>query len=289
MIPQTNFTFEIDNLSEKKSDIQSHLFSSGGGCSWYVTVHPKGIFYCDHFSLFLYVASPKSLRPGWKRRASFCFVFYNQFGKVLHRTAEICQWFCAEFSAWGTGLPLTKLQDKGFLESKKLIITVQVKVYEVVHQGEVTGKEMLDINGFQVLYTQVRYVTLIFGRHEDIAVNFRPKNKGVKTAYMNLLIGLIERLCKPPQSFSETELSNAHSDLSELTEAGFKLDWLKTKLEEVSLERKKVIDDGLRIQELEERVKNMEHTLLKLKVELRRDKAKSAAAASKVLLFTDIL
>lgn len=126
-------------------------------------------------------------------------------------------------------------------------------------------------------------------KHPDIAIDFKLKGKGLKTAYMNLLLSLIETLCRPPHSFSETELSNIDSELSELTEAGFKLDWLKKKLEEVSLGRKKAIADDLRVQELEERVNNMELTLSDLKVELESDKAKSAAAASKVLLFSDII
>lgn len=53
----------------------------------HVNVHPKGNCCRDHLSLFLHVASPKSLRPGWKRRASFCFVFLNQSGKEVHRKA----------------------------------------------------------------------------------------------------------------------------------------------------------------------------------------------------------
>lgn len=38
---------------------------------------------------------------------------------------------------------------------------------------------------------------------------------------------------------SATELSNAQRDLTALKEAGFKLDWLNSKLKEVSLEWKK--------------------------------------------------
>ncbi|VVA94044.1 unnamed protein product [Arabis nemorensis] len=72
-----------------------------------------------------------------------------------------------------------------------------------------------------------------------------------------------EKLNKPPHSFSEAEISKARSELIDLTEAGFKLYWLKTKLDEVSLEWKKTITDGSR--ELEEHIKN-------LKVELDKEK-----------------
>lgn len=85
---------------------------------------------------------------------------------------------------------------------------------------------------------QVVSVTKIFVQHPDVAVDIKSSIKEVKTAYMNILLGLIKTLDKDPQSLSETELTNAESELSELTEAGFKLDWLKPKLEEVSLKRK---------------------------------------------------
>ncbi|KAL0801770.1 hypothetical protein Bca101_056946 [Brassica carinata] len=77
-------------------------------------------------------------------------------------------------------------------------------------------------------------------------INFRPKNELVKTTYMNVLLALVQTLNKPPHSLTEAELSNARSDLVELTEAGFKLNWLKTMLDdEVSLDRNKenIADD----------------------------------------------
>ncbi|KAG7574629.1 MATH/TRAF domain [Arabidopsis suecica] len=226
---QTSFTFEIDNFSEKKAAISSSLFGCGG-CKWYVTVYPKGYYCRDHLAVILNVASPKSLRTGWKRKVSPCFVLLNQSGKELQ------------------------------------ILSTSDSLYS----------------------TQVLLVSKIFARHPDIAVDFKPKSQVVKTAYMNVLLGLIETLRKPPQSFSETELSNAHSKLRELTEAGFKLDWLKEKLGEVALKRKNAIADGSRVEEVEERINNLKVTLLDLIVELKKEKAKSAAAA-KVLSFDDIV
>lgn len=59
----------------------------------------------------------------------------------------------------------------------------------------------------------------------------KPKIQVVKTAYMDVLLNLIETLNKPSECHSETELSNAHSELSELMDVGFKLDWLEPKLD----------------------------------------------------------
>jgi hypothetical protein len=70
----------------------------------------------------------------------------------------------------------------------------------------------------------------IFAEHPDIAVDFKPKNQVVKTEYMNVLLSLIKTLNKPAKVLSETKLSDARSEFRELTEAGFKLDWLQKKV-----------------------------------------------------------
>ncbi|CAH8255944.1 unnamed protein product [Arabidopsis lyrata] len=268
----TSFTFEIDNFSEKESVIRTTNFLSGG-CEWYVKVHPKGDHIDDHLSMYLCVANPESLRIGWKRLAAFSIALLNESGKELYRKHEpFYQLFCAEIPlmGWPKAVPLEKLQEKGFLENNKFIFNVQVKVAQVVDEGSVTGNEMLDVNGFQVLYSQVASVSWIFVEHPDVAVNFKPKNQLLKTTYMNILLGLIETLNKPLHSITETELNNSQSDLIELTEAGFKLDWLKIKLDEVSLERKIADVDGYRVQSLAEHIKN-------LKIEVNQEQINSSA------------
>ncbi|CAA7061597.1 unnamed protein product [Microthlaspi erraticum] len=77
---------------------------------------------------------------------------------------------------------------------------------------------------------------------------------------------LAAALAPPTQSFSETELSNARSEFADLTDAGFKLDWLKTKFDEVTL----VCKISNKVQELEKHIKN-------LKAELEMEKVRSAA------------
>uniref|UniRef100_M4CKG3 MATH domain-containing protein n=1 Tax=Brassica campestris TaxID=3711 RepID=M4CKG3_BRACM len=130
--------------------------------------------------------------------------------------------------------------------------------------GDVSNKKnknkTVDINGFQVLASQVTKVRKIFTAHPDIALDFKPTIQEVKTAYMNVLLRVIKTLHKPPKSLSETRLSKASSELSELMKVGFKLDWLRLKLDGVSLERKKINVDGS-----QERVKNLELMELSLK------------------------
>ncbi|KAF3555957.1 hypothetical protein F2Q69_00015085 [Brassica cretica] len=235
----TSFMFEIDNLLEKEAVISSP-HSQVEAANGMQTFIPKGNGIEDHLALYLYVANYGSLQLGWKRRAKFSFVLLNQSGKEFYKSTELCQVFCAQVPGW-----------------------------------EVTGNETMDVGGLHVLYSQAFQVSWIFVRHPDTALNFRPKSHLVKTTYMNLLLKLIEKLDKLPHSFSETELSNTRTELVDLTQTGFKLDWLKEKLDVIYLERKKTADAS-RIQELEQHNKN-------LKAELNKEKIKSAASAAKVL------
>ncbi|KAL0735252.1 hypothetical protein Bca4012_011462 [Brassica carinata] len=98
---------------------------------------------------------------------------------------------------------------------------------------------MVDVMGFQVLCSQALPVSLLLDKYPDIAAYFTQRSQLVKTVYMNLLLSLIETLNKPPHSFTDTELFKARSGLIDLTQVGFKVDWLKTKLDAISLERKK--------------------------------------------------
>ncbi|CAF1802406.1 unnamed protein product, partial [Brassica napus] len=242
----------------------------------YFQINPKGHRISDgHLPLYLYVANSTTLRTGWKRNANYYFVLLNQSDKELHRSpiSLSSNLFCAKTPAWGFAktIPVSKFQEKGVLEKDRLIIEFHIKVIEAFdgEGGDVTNnkKKTIDINGFQVFASQVTKVGKIFTEHQDIALDFKPTKQEVKTAYMNVLLRVIKTLNKPPKSLSETRLNKASSELSELMDVGFKLDWLKSKLEEVSLERKKPDVDGsqlsdddneFRAQQVEERVKHIE-------------------------------
>ncbi|VVB03120.1 unnamed protein product [Arabis nemorensis] len=243
--PRATFRFEIDNFSKMESTttiLPSPTFLCGG-CEWYLNayVYPQGDICADsHLSLSLNVANPNLLQSGWKRSADFYFVLSNQLGKVLYKTPVAQARY--SFNA------MTPSSVDGDVSEKK---------------------ETVEINGFQVLVSQATLVSKLFAEHPDIAKDFKPKNEMVKTAYMNVLLNLLETINKPSKNYSETEVSNAQSKLCELIEVGFKLDWLKTKVDEVSLERKKTNDtDCSWVKQLEECLKNLEV------MELRKVKAK---------------
>ncbi|KAJ4897301.1 TRAF-like family protein [Raphanus sativus] len=257
-----SFRFEIEEFwKKKKAAVLSKVFVAGG-CEWYLEVYPKGDLADNHLSVYLHVANPKSLRVGWKRNINFYFTVLN------HRNIERCRSkianntvFDAKGKAWGFRKLhlLSKLKEKFFMGKDSLIVEVYIDVITVDGETEdVIEKETVDTNGFQVSASQVALVKKIFVEHPDIALGLKPKNQVVKTAYMNVLLGLINTLNKPSESHSEAELLISQGELSELEEVGFKIDWLKPKLDNVFLERKKDDADGSRLQQLEERVKNLE-------------------------------
>ncbi|KAG2243189.1 hypothetical protein Bca52824_094967 [Brassica carinata] len=285
-----SFRFEIDNFSEKKDIILSKTFVAGG-CEWNLSAYPKGrVLADDHFSLYLDVANHTMLPTGWKRNVSFYFTLLNQSDKELCRSnIARCLVLDVKGTSWGFQklFPLSKLQEKGVLEKDRLIIEVYINLIEA-DDGEsrdVSEKqETVDINGFKVLASQVNLVRKIFSEHPDIAVGLKSKNQVLKTAYMNVLIGLINTLNKPSHNHSETELTKADSELSELEDLrklterkkadvyGNKViqleervknleqmeNKMKRKIVECFLERKKAKDDGSRVQTLEERVNYLE-------------------------------
>ncbi|KAF8097871.1 hypothetical protein N665_0279s0001, partial [Sinapis alba] len=213
-----SFRFEIDNFSDKKDVIVSKVFEAGE-CEWYLAVQPEGN-YNEQLCLFLYVANHKSLRTGWKRSAKYYFLVLNESNKELYKSSTMGTesiLFCAENPAWGSRMTLPLSM---FLENHKLIIEVYIKDVEAF------DGEGGDINGFQVFAAHVASVKKTFAEHV------------AKIEYKNTL-------------------SNACSKLSELAEVGVKLEWLKSKFDEVSFKRKSAADESL-VQQLEERIKNLE-------------------------------
>ncbi|KAG2290296.1 hypothetical protein Bca52824_049900 [Brassica carinata] len=274
--------FEIENFSEQDNIIASDTFVSGG-CEWYIFVGPNGDCAADsHLSLSLQLEDSTPLRAGHLQARNMA-CGWNSEGWIYEKT-----------------LPLSKFQEKGFLEKDKLIIEFYIQVVS----NKKNKNKTVDINGFQVLASQVTKVRKIFTAHPDIALDFKPTIQEVKTAYMNVLLRVIKTLHKPPKSLSETRLSKASSELSELMKSNlddlswkksydviffkeiedrvmgieFKLESLNTKLEEISKENKKADDaDGSLVQQLEESVKNIELMVSHLKVELEKKKNISSA------------
>ncbi|CAH8360761.1 unnamed protein product [Eruca vesicaria subsp. sativa] len=148
-------------------------------------------------------------------------------------------------------------------------------------------KETTDVNGFEVFSSQVELVSYIFKRHPDIALGFRPKNQEIRRAYMNELLSLIETLCQSPEKLSEDDLRNADDTLADLVDVGFKLDWLKIKLNEVT-EKKMEQGSEARLKAVDEELQKLKLMFLDLETQVQMEKAEALAARAP-LSFNDVV
>ncbi|CAH8355804.1 unnamed protein product [Eruca vesicaria subsp. sativa] len=223
-----SFTFEIDNFWEKEGGIPSHVFVADG-CEWFLNIWPKGHrLIGDHLAAYLYVANQQSLGTGWKRTASYYFTL-NQSDKELCRSS-VMPHNVFEARRPGSGVQIQntlQLPKRETLKNERVTIQFYIKVVEAFDGQNLHVSEFVDFNGFQVPASQV------------IVQKF----------------SLVSS-----DNLSETEIISAHSELSELMDVGFKLEWLKTKLEKISLKKRSDddADDVTRVQQLEERVKILE-------------------------------
>ncbi|XP_020883311.1 MATH domain and coiled-coil domain-containing protein At2g42480 [Arabidopsis lyrata subsp. lyrata] len=152
----SSFRFQINNFSEKESAIKSQTFMSHG-CEWYLYVYPKGDSRSDvHLPIYLFIANPKSLGS----ECTFQFVLLNQSNKELYRSPIGQGLFCAKSTGYGFAqtLPHRKLREKVFLEKDRLTVEVYISRVEVVSEK----KKTVDINGFQVLASQVSLKRICF-------------------------------------------------------------------------------------------------------------------------------
>ncbi|CAH2063694.1 unnamed protein product [Thlaspi arvense] len=150
------------------------------------------------------------------------------------------------------------------------------------------GDEIVEVNGFQVLDSQVNQVMAIFEKHPDIALDFSLKNQQLKNAYMGVLLDLIMTLCQSPKELTMDDLNKADRTVLDLTKAGLKLHWLRQKLDEAFLKKEKNRAIRARIRVLEEQVKKRKLTLSDLESDLKKQKA-AALAAETPFDFSDIV
>ncbi|CAL9245920.1 unnamed protein product [Arabidopsis halleri] len=273
------FAWVIKDFSSLQSERVYSVSFVIGDCKWRLCAYPKGRNINKYLSLFLEVVDFESLPSGWSRyvKMRLTVVKQKRIAGLMRRTWSGVFQQC---------FPLPNLRTRmiGFsIVNGELMIVANVEVVEVIgtldeseslskmklDDGEKSSdslnqtkqvKESIDVNGFQVLPSQVENVRSIFERHPDIAVEFRAKNQHLRKACVNFLLSLIETMC---QSLELEELSNedlveADIALTYVKDAGFKVDWLEKKLEEVKEKKEKEQSDMAQLQE-------MEDNLLKLK------------------------
>ncbi|KAG7583485.1 MATH/TRAF domain [Arabidopsis suecica] len=291
----TTITWVIKDFSFLQStSIYSDKFVVDG-CKWRLRVYPKGNDKADYLSLYLEVPNKEPLPIGWRRHAKFSLSIVNH-SETLSQLGETQQWFDQKLCSWGfpAMIPLTELHaSKGFLVNGELKVVAKIDVLEVVGKLDVPQEsspvlELIDVNGFQVLPPLVESVKSLFERHLDIASKFRPKNPYLKTAYMNVLLRLTQTICQSPQELSNDDLSDdAGAALAYLREAGFELDWLEKKLDEVKEKKKKEEACLARIQEIDEQLQPFKKTYLDLEAQIDKEKEELLAARAPLSLYDE--
>ncbi|XP_024014512.1 MATH domain and coiled-coil domain-containing protein At3g58370 [Eutrema salsugineum] len=327
-VVDNKFTWVIENFRTLQSEkIYSDEFIIGG-CKWHLIAYPKGHKAADCLSLFLTVAKRESLPDGWMRDAQVYLTIVNEHSQSLSQLKEFRKCFDEKTRSWGflEMLPLTFIhhKDSGFLVNGELKIVAKIDVLKAIggildeseeatqplkkrKQGNDGNDTVLssssdlplnntqqleesffEVNGFLVLPSQVETVKHIFQAHPDIASGVQTKCQHLRTTYINILLGVIQTLCQPPQELTDDDLKRASYALACVVTAGFQVDWLENNLHQV-LENKFTVLIG------ETQLLEMEFKLLSLKLERieleasMKQKKEEVAVAKIPLSFDDLL
>ncbi|CAL9245917.1 unnamed protein product [Arabidopsis halleri] len=149
-------------------------------------------------------------------------------------------------------------------------------------------KETMNINGFEVVLSKVESVRHIFERHPDIAVEFRGKNQHLRNACMNFLVSLIETMCQSLEELSNEDLVEADIALTYLRDAGFKVDWLEKKLDQLKEKKEEEMSGLARLHEIEENLVILEQKWSDLDALAEKEKAELSATRT-AMSFDDIV
>ncbi|KAG2319512.1 hypothetical protein Bca4012_054249 [Brassica carinata] len=243
------FTWVIKNFSSfspyRSESVYSDIFVVGR-CKWRLLAYPKGSNHRDDsLSLYLVVPNHESLPSGWRRHAKFSFTLVNQIPGEVSQQRESQYWFDQKNHIMGFDSMIRI--NREFLVNNELKIVAEVDVLEVVGNLDLPLEttKIVDVNGFQVLASQVKSVISLFKKHPNIASDFRAKNSHLGTTYLNIILSLTETLCNSPVELSISDLADAYSSLRYVSKVGFKLDWLEKALKEAGVTRIQDIENEL--------------------------------------------
>ncbi|KAL0866986.1 hypothetical protein Bca101_046104 [Brassica carinata] len=245
-------------------------------CKWRLCAYPKGNN-VEYLFLFLEVAHHDSLPCGWRRNVRF--------------SLNEQKWFGEESPRWGrvSMFPLNEIYSKesGYLVNGVLKIVAEIEVVAAIGKLDIAEEtstiiETMDVNGFQLLPSQMELVSRLLERHPEIASNIRTKNPNLRTGYMSLLLSLIETLRQLPHELSKTDLAEADAALGSMTNAGFKLDWLEKKLVEMAEKKEKEEAGETRVREIEEELKDLNQKCSDLEARLGKQKQELLAAKAPI-------
>ncbi|KAF3560381.1 hypothetical protein F2Q69_00014809 [Brassica cretica] len=245
----SKFTWVIKNLAPFGSEIICSDSFVISGCKWRLIAYPKRKWLNY---LTLEVADCESFPIGWRRLANFSVTIVNKAFEQIYRRQVTQQWFDHKTPRLSFPLMKTTL---GFLVDEEVKIVAEIDVVEVI------------INGFQVLPSQVKSVNRLFKREPDIASKFPINN--------------------PPQKISNGDLSDTETTLAHMKTIGFKLELLEKKICEIKEKKAKEKAGKIKIQNTEEKLKDLKQKCLDLEAQLETEKAEVLAASAPLLLSDD--
>ncbi|KFK35053.1 hypothetical protein AALP_AA5G228400 [Arabis alpina] len=222
---------------------------------------------------FLKLREPQHVRIGDDQNPKNGFRLLYFLGKFKAKTGGfIVNGEVTIASVFGYLQVLAKLD--GIEESEET--TNPVKRIKLIDHGTVSidlQKETMDVNGVQVLPSQMEFVSRLFEKHPDIALVFHSKNPHLRTGYINILLSLTKKLGQSPQELSNDDLLDASIALTYMTDGGFKMDWLGNALEKVKEKKKKEEACLARLRESEEELKPLKQKYLELEAQVDKEKA----------------
>ncbi|XP_006398808.2 MATH domain and coiled-coil domain-containing protein At2g42470 [Eutrema salsugineum] len=140
--------------------------------------------------------------------------------------------------------------------------------------NQLQRQRKITVHGFILEPSQVNLANWIFQKYPEIAVNVKLQDDELRTRYMNLVLGIIKSLYhKPLRDLTNDKLIKVSKELSDVTQAGFKVDWLASKLKKVSLEKKTS----------EDRIRKLRQEVQKLKLTISEKKKKKKKASEDMI------
>nr|Q9M2H2.2 RecName: Full=MATH domain and coiled-coil domain-containing protein At3g58440; AltName: Full=RTM3-like protein At3g58440 [Arabidopsis thaliana] len=305
---QDKFTWVLEKFSSLKDQCYSPVFTVAG-CNWRLLSFLKGAKNDRYFSVYLDL-EPGSLPPGWRREVKFSITLDNVCPNTDRVLGGPC-FFDAKSNIWGFQdfLLLEKLVNiaEGFLVNDRLTIVAEVDVLPSITRLHLvledasrgrdpntvacvtetcdyvlmeiqSDKETVDINGFVVVSSKAESVRRILERHPDISVEFRGKNQQLRNACMNFLLSLIETMCQSLEELSNEDLVEADVALTYLRDAGFKVDWLEKKLDQLKEKKEEEMSGLARLHEIEERLQKLKLLFVDLESQLQKEKVEALVA-----------
>ncbi|VYS52103.1 unnamed protein product [Arabidopsis thaliana] len=140
------------------------------------------------------------------------------------------------------------------------------------YDEDLDNDEIVNIKGFWIFRSKLGLAKRVFEKHPETTTKFCLKSEFAKETYLTALLDLIDIInMLPQQSLFEAELKEAENTIWDLEAAGFKLDWLKRKLEEIRVTKKKAKNRTARMRELDRKIQKHLEELSVLQEEMKKE------------------